>query len=393
MTRALFENGRVVTPEFGPVKYGLLQPLAMLPPYAAGRALGTLAGVEDTHRSGYRVTAFLFSPLVTAFAAAVSFRAARRLGAPAARAAALAWLLVFATLLLPYSRLLFAEPLNALLLLLFTGGAIRGFRTPGEAARGALSLALLVLNNPAFAPLFVGGAALAVAGVASAGGRRGASVAAAACGGIGLAAAGLTLAYNRARFGDAFRFGYEDAGFSGALREGLEGLVLSPARGLVWYAPLTVAAATVAVRLALGDADRRRLWVFVAATSFAYLFLYATWSSFEGGWCWGPRFLLPFVPSLHLALAVPSGRGPSGLPRVVAAIGALGLAAGAWEYASDWRSVEKRLFAERDGDAYRAAIFDAATTPALRGTADPTLLAQFGVVAAASALATRRALR
>ena len=35
--------------------------------------------------------------------------------------------------------------------------------------------------------------------------------------------------------------------------------------------------------------------------SFAcYLMVYAKWSSWHGGWGWGPRFLLPFVPLLHV---------------------------------------------------------------------------------------------
>ncbi len=45
-------------------------------------------------------------------------------------------------------------------------------------------------------------------------------------------------------------------------------------------------------------ADRRRGFAFFVV----FTYLYASWGSFEGGWCWGPRFLLPFLPLLLMTL-------------------------------------------------------------------------------------------
>jgi hypothetical protein len=42
---------------------------------------------------------------------------------------------------------------------------------------------------------------------------------------------------------------------------------------------------------------------FIAACLLVLLVTYARWSRWEGGWCWGPRFLLPAIPVLLPPLA------------------------------------------------------------------------------------------
>jgi len=44
------------------------------------------------------------------------------------------------------------------------------------------------------------------------------------------------------------------------------------------------------------------LGVFVALGMCVLTIFYARWHMWEGGWCWGPRFLLPIVPILLLPL-------------------------------------------------------------------------------------------
>src|SRR5450631_988833 len=63
VTRAIFHQHSVVTPEFGAVKYGLLQPVLMLPPYALGFLTGKLLSPSGTapQQVGYRFVAFLFT--------------------------------------------------------------------------------------------------------------------------------------------------------------------------------------------------------------------------------------------------------------------------------------------------------------------------------------------
>src|SRR5262249_37777938 len=49
--------------------------------------------------------------------------------------------------------------------------------------------------------------------------------------------------YNAFRFGSPFRLGYKGtAGFSYPFVRGLDGLLISPGRGLLWYVPLVVVA-------------------------------------------------------------------------------------------------------------------------------------------------------
>ena len=86
VTRALVESGSAVTPEFGPVKYGPLQSVLMIPTYLLGKGLGALAG-SDPRQVGYRTTAFLFSPLVVTLLCVVFRRAALPRGGERARGA------------------------------------------------------------------------------------------------------------------------------------------------------------------------------------------------------------------------------------------------------------------------------------------------------------------
>ncbi|MCA9981078.1 MAG: hypothetical protein KDD89_09595, partial [Anaerolineales bacterium] len=109
------------------------------------------------------------------------------------------------------------------------------------------------------------------------------------------------LAYNAARFGNPFTTGYRltpgQEGFTTPLWWGALGLLVSPARGLIWYAP--------PVLLALGGAMpfyRRapRLSGLLTAVCLFHLTLFGLWWEWWGGYGWGPRFLLPLVPLLLL---------------------------------------------------------------------------------------------
>ncbi len=56
-------------------------------------------------------------------------------------------------------------------------------------------------------------------------------------------AAAITVAYNLVRFGDALEFGYKepvDPGFTTPLWEGARGLLLSPEKSIVLFAPAVV---------------------------------------------------------------------------------------------------------------------------------------------------------
>ncbi|HQR47573.1 MAG TPA: hypothetical protein PK598_16370, partial [Thermoanaerobaculia bacterium] len=346
VTRSIVESGTVVPPEIGPVKYAPLQPVLMLPTYLLGRLSARVVPGADPHQVGYRATAFLFTPVLVSLLCVTYRRTLRGAGLPDREI----WLglatLLFTTLLLPYSRLLFSEPLNALLVLL-AASALAALARGGEAAVPLASVsALLFLNGAVFGPL----AAAQVAAGALLARRTSGPRAARRVLGLGTAALAAALLawglYNRARYGGALRFGYEGEGFGGPLALGLSGLLVSIGRGLVIYSAPTVLA--LAGFLAFRKDPRwgplKPVLVFYAAAAGAYLLLYAAWDSFEGGWCWGPRFLLPFVPVLHLAIPLLLLRARTWSAAAKAAVAlpfVLGFAVNAAEDLGAWRAFEK----------------------------------------------------
>jgi hypothetical protein len=122
-------------------------------------------------------------------------------------------------------------------------------------------------------------------------------------GGVGwLGVVGLVALYHQARFGSPFETGRGAEAFKWTtpFLEGFTGLLVSPGRGLVGYFPLALAAGLGWRRF---HAARPLESWFVALSTAALLALYARWQMWDGGWCWGPRFLLPLVPLLLLPIA------------------------------------------------------------------------------------------
>ena len=176
-------------------------------------------------------------------------------------------------------------------------------------------------------------------------------------------AAAITVAYNLVRFGGPLEFGYEpptDPGFTTPLLHGTSGLLFSPEKSIVLFAP-----AIVLVPFALIGLWRARpATAALLAALFAGMFvLAATWHSWMGGWSWGPRLVIPGVAVLLAALGPWIGAHATRM-RVAAALFALGfvdLAAGRHRpgrrAASQPRS-ERRRPADRPPGA-RAAGADA----------------------------------
>src|SRR5262249_21286138 len=203
-----------------------------------------------------------------------------------------------------YSAWLFSEPLAAALLI---GAALCAFggsaAVPAKsAARAGALLGACVLLRP--------GHALAVAGFFAAllgrAGKRGLSPALALAG-MALAGIAISLAWNTHLFGDPLDFGYPEIadrgkrinGFETPLLVGLAGFLLSPGKSIFVHAPLAVVAIAAVPRLARID---RGLAFLAIAMPASYLLLYARYTQWEGGYCVGPRYLLPALPFLLLAL-------------------------------------------------------------------------------------------
>jgi hypothetical protein len=102
--------------------------------------------------------------------------------------------------------------------------------------------------------------------------------------------------YDWVRFGAPWRLGYgNQLIFNHPFLEGIYGLLLSPAKSLLIYVP-TVLLALVGTWWAL------RRWPVIAVVAIGLLVVrilfYASWWAWDGGWSWGPRFLVPAVPGL-----------------------------------------------------------------------------------------------
>lgn len=261
-------------------KYGILLPLLSVLPVALAQPVGALTGRVDLVEAA---AAASIMPFVAGALAAALLRLGRRLGAPRPAALLVALGTVLGTYLLPYGRDFFTEPLVALGLVVMVERALAG----REAQAGA-ALAFAVLARPqsaAFAPLLFGFLLW-----------RGAGLRAIARTVPPLALAGLvTVAYNVYRFHDALQFGYKppaDPGFTTPLLEGAGGLLLSPEKSILLFAPAIVLVPAAFVALWRRD---RPTAVLLGALFVAVFGLAATWWSWQGGWSWGPRLVIPGV--------------------------------------------------------------------------------------------------
>jgi hypothetical protein len=111
--------------------------------------------------------------------------------------------------------------------------------------------------------------------------------------GLGLA---ITLLVNYARYGQWFATGYVNEGFYNPLWLGLKGLLVSPARGLVWAFPALVLAPLGL--WALWRQGQRHLALAFAGLIVALVWSMSRWFMWWGGGNWGPRLILPSVPLL-----------------------------------------------------------------------------------------------
>jgi len=127
--------------------------------------------------------------------------------------------------------------------------------------------------------------------------------------GLLLAAAGFAIplmslgAYNYARFGHLLETGYgaEAQAFGGDPLEGFLGLLMSPGRGLFWFVPWSIIA-LISLKTLWKRHNAAAIYIF--GSLIALMALYSPWHMWEGGWCYGPRFLVPIAPLLLVPAAL-----------------------------------------------------------------------------------------
>jgi hypothetical protein len=196
--------------------------------------------------------------------------------------AVLAWALTVAVMAVSFAPSVHAD---RRLLWLFVGGAAFGI--------GVLTRAALAIYTPALALLIVR--------------RAGTRQPRANALRLGTFAAGalpfvlLVLGHNALRFGNPFEFGYAGEGFTTPPWKGIAGLLASPGKGIALYAPPLVLSAILWRRFRRAG---RALADFLALAWVTALVVYGAWWAWDGGWCWGPRLLVPLMPLSCLPLTV-----------------------------------------------------------------------------------------
>jgi SAM-dependent methyltransferase len=263
-------------------RYGLGLSLLAAVPYALSRPFAAMSGRAD-QVSAAAVASVM--PFVMAALVCALFALARRTGARTGAAVVVSIGAVFGTFMLPYGKEFFSEPLATLGLVLAIERLLAD--RPGTSGLAAGLAVLTRAQTLLFVPVL-----LVVAW------RRGRerSVAALAAGlAPGLL---LTFGYNVARFGNPLDFGYQDVGFTTPFTKGLAGLLFEPTKSVFLFAPIVVV-----LPFAFGHAwrTRRDTAVLVGANAAITLVVTATWFAWHGGWCWGPRLLIPgLIPAIAL---------------------------------------------------------------------------------------------
>ena len=117
----------------------------------------------------------------------------------------------------------------------------------------------------------------------------------------------LLLWRNAYLHGSPFEFGYPSAAeggkalntFQTPLATGLLGFLVSPGKSIFLFSPPILLAFLGLPRLWRRD---RGLAFVAAAAPIAYLLFFATYTQWEGGYCYGPRYLVPALALLGLGV-------------------------------------------------------------------------------------------
>jgi len=282
-----------VAPKFGVVgsgghyfaKYGIGLSLLAVPFVALGDLVSVVVG-HKSQLEGFFAASLV--PLIMGFLTASLFRTTRRLGASSRWAAVIAVGSAFGTYALPYGKDFFAEPLTTLAILLSIE-----FLLSGRFELAGVALAAAVITRPESVVLV---AILPLVVWAFHGFRK-------ACvyGSVAAIGAILDAVYNQYRFGSVFKSGYTGEGFSTPLIHGAAGLLFSPEKSIILFAPIVIF--TVLGSIQLWRAKNRFVVVLVLTNLLVFFVLTATWHSWQGGWSWGPRLLLPGVIPTMLLLS------------------------------------------------------------------------------------------
>ncbi|MFI5283891.1 MAG: hypothetical protein ACHQ0J_12295 [Candidatus Dormibacterales bacterium] len=207
-----------------------------------------------------------------------------------------------------YARGDFSQPLLGLCLMLALLAAQR-YRVSGgnrSLVVAAAAMVFGVLTRPAEGSLLLPALLLMIAPDLRPARWRAATYKAVAIvvGSYGVAVA-LTLVVNWGRFGSPIETGYSGViNWGTPIWVGVPGVLLSPARGIVWQFPLILLAPLGVWRM-LRSANSRVAIVMAALVLLLFLNT-ALWTPWWGGWSWGSRLFVPAWPVVAILAAIGS---------------------------------------------------------------------------------------
>jgi len=286
--------------------------LLAVPWYLLGKhVLLRLPGVPENAQT--LVTDFamvLGSATFAALAAALAFLLLQSMGLSQQVALTGACGLAFGTPLFAYSAWYFSEPLALVLLL---AAAVALFAKPREVDFSArrcvlagLALGAVLWVRPAhLLAAFVFLAAILASERGLSCKLRAAAIVATVIGLFGAA----YLARNATLYGSAFDFGYPEAAEAGRrlnsfetpLMVGLSAFLFSPGKSVFLFAPPLLLAGWGLPRL---WRENRGLTVVMGATPLVMLLFYSRYTQYDGGYSFGPRYLVPAIFLLCLGVGV-----------------------------------------------------------------------------------------
>ncbi|MAG36284.1 MAG: hypothetical protein CL878_08575 [Dehalococcoidia bacterium] len=318
-------------------KYGIGLSLVELPLVLFGHALVEVTGQPDDRLTQF--WASLTNSFVSIGIVLVWWRFARDLGYSRPVSTAGAVTLASGSLLWPYARTDFSEPLLALGLLL-TAWCLHRWQLANQrswlwATAAGAGLGFAFLTKPTSAVLFP---AYAVYAFWLLGRRRDRcprqpsrklAVDSAAAAGPLLVAGGFVLAFNYYRFGSVLDLGYGDEpiiGFTTPLVTGAGLLLASSGKGLLWFCPAVVAGLWGWRSFARTHSPQSALAVLLLVSQLAF---FGRWWAWHGDWSWGPRYLVAVVPFIMWGWLPLWGQVlQSPRSRLAAAVVAVGVASG-----------------------------------------------------------------
>ena len=308
------------------------QAFALLPWYAVGQFVGR--HLPDVPLALRDVFSDFFltgeSAFFSAFAAALSLYIFLQFGIAPKISMLAAGILAFATPLAAYSGWLYSEPLSAALLIaaaavLFSTAA----QTENVSALGGLGAGVLLGAALWVRPTHVIAVPVFLAALFVRERKKGWGPAITLAAAVGVSVA-LLLWRNAYLHGSFWNFGYPAAAeggkalntFETPLATGLVGFLASPGKSIFLFSPPILLAFLGLPRLWRRD---RGLAVVAAATPLVYLLFFATYTQWEGGYCYGPRYLIPALALIELGVG-PALEAASSKTRLLAlAVFAAGL--------------------------------------------------------------------